>query len=165
MQATNREPLSMTTPPIIIRHNFTPDAFMWLWAKYAVDFNECYHCTNCLRGRYSHRFSKTRNPHLATDHEIIFDEYVGHRAVYICGVSRKGYSGKTNYIHNVHLPIEPAPNVTSQYFFEDWHVRVENGRVVPVPSKDELSDRFANFADSFTSCRIFRWAATALASV
>ena len=33
----------MPLPPVIIRHNFTPDDFMWLWARYVFGFNERYH--------------------------------------------------------------------------------------------------------------------------
>ena len=51
----------MAAAPIIIRHNSTPDDFMWLRAKYVVSFNEQCHCTNCLRSPYSRRFSTPRN--------------------------------------------------------------------------------------------------------
>jgi hypothetical protein len=151
----------VTTPPILIRHNFTPDAFMWLWAKYAVGFNERYHCTNCLRGRYSHRFSKARNPHLANDHEIIFDEHVGHRAIYICGVAKQGYSTKTNYPHNVHLPIMPKAGMSAIFDFESWRVEILNGFVADIPAVDSLPLRLRRLPAAYTSCRIFRWAAAA----
>ena len=149
----------MTTQPIIIRHNFTPDAFMWLWAKYVVGFNERYHCTNCLRGRYSHRFSKAKNPRLATEQQIMFDEHSGHRAIYICGVARSGYSSKKNYEHNVHLAIAPAPKLVTRFEFEQWSVAVENGKVLRIPTANELPLPMQGLSDRFTTCRIFRWAA------
>jgi len=149
----------MPPPPVIIRHNFVPDDFMWLWAKYAVGFNECYHCTNCLRGRYSTRFSKARNPGLANDCTITFDEHAGHQAIYICGVARKGYSSKKNYEHNVHLAIRPSPGRRSFFAFEDWHVEAEDGEVLSIPGTDDLDRRFLQLAPAFTTCRIFRWAA------
>lgn len=149
----------MRTSPIVIRHNFAPDAFMWLWAKYVVGFNERYHCTNCLRGRYSHRFSKARNPRLATDHEIAFDEHNGHRAIYICGVARKGYSVKKNYDHNVHIAIRLSPGTLASFAFEDWAVEVENGELLAIPDQAALPTRFSSLPDRFTTCRIFRWAA------
>jgi hypothetical protein len=147
----------MTLPPIVIRHNFKPDAFMWLWAKYVVGFNERYHCTNCLRGRYSHRFSRAKNPHLATEQEITFDEHSGHRAIYICGVARSGYSVKKNYEHNVHLAIVPKPAVSSRFRFEQWRVEVECGKVIPIPRLEDLTPELLRLPDRYTSCRIFRW--------
>jgi hypothetical protein len=162
MQPNHLEPIAMTTQPIIIRHNFAPDAFMWLWAKYAVGFNERYHCTNCLRGRYSHRFSKAKNPHLATDHEIAFDEQTHHRAIYICGVARAGYSSKKNYEHNVHLAICPAAGERAVFEFEQWRVEIMNGQVVPIPGAETLPKRLAALPTKFTTCRIFRWGASFL---
>ena len=147
----------MPTSPIVIRHNFTPDAFMWLWAKYVVGFNERYHCTNCLRGRYSSRFSKAKNPHLGTEHEITFDEQDGHRAIYICGVARKGYSVKKNYGHNVHLAIVPDADAISHFHFEHWRVEVQCGQVIPIPRVEDLAPENRRLAFPYTSCRIFRW--------
>ena len=149
----------MDSSQIVIRHNFTPDDFMWLWAKYVVGFNERYHCTNCLRGRYSHRFSKTRNPGLANVPEIVFDEQAGHRAIYICGVTRKGYSSKNNYAHNVHLAIAPAPKLVTTFEFEQWCVEVTGGEVLRIPAQNELPLRLRALPARFTTCRIFRWAA------
>jgi hypothetical protein len=148
----------MKTPPIIIRHNFTPDAFMWLWAKYVVGFNERYHCTNCLRGRYSHRFSKARNLILANDTLITLDEHNTYQAIYICGVARRGYSGKKNYEHNVHIPIQPKAGVFSKYRFERWCVEVQNGAVCDIPSAQSLPPRLRRLPAAYTTCRIFRWA-------
>lgn len=150
----------MTTPPIAIRHNFKPDEFMWLWAKYVVGFNARCHCTNCLRGRYSHRFSKARNPHLEIDNEIVFDEHNGHLAIYICGVARKGYSSKTNYAHNVHVAIRPSLGTAARFAFEGWTVDVENGELRVIPNQAALPPHLAVLPDRFTTCRIFRWAAT-----
>ena len=149
----------MADAPIIIRHNFTPDDFMWLWAKYAVGFNERYHCTNYLRGPYSRRFSKARNPNLATDREITFDEHNGHHAIYICGVARVGYRSQNNYTHNVHIAIQPACGTSATYRFERWRVDVLNGNILPIPSSSELTITMQSLPPAFTSCRIFHWAA------
>lgn len=149
----------MNLPRVVIRHNFTPHDFMWLWAKYVVGFNERYHCTNCLRGPYSARFSKAKNPRLAEEREIAFDEHVGHSAIYICGVARKGYSSKKNYEHNVHLAIRPAAETTDLFEFEQWKVKVEGGLVLPIPATEDLDARFRGLPPAYTTCRIFRWAA------
>ncbi|MEY4394675.1 MAG: hypothetical protein RL595_1924 [Planctomycetota bacterium] len=132
---------------------------MWLWAKYVVGFNEKYHCTNCLRGRYSNRFSKARNPQLAEQQEITFDEHSGHDAIYICGVARKGYSVKKNYEHNVHLAIKPTPVSTSRFQFENWTVEVQNGVVLPISGPEALRPGLKDLPHAYTTCRIFRWAA------
>jgi hypothetical protein len=150
----------MSTHPIVIRHNFTPDDFMWLWAKYVVGFNEQYHCTNCLRGRYSRRFSKARNPLLAQEHEIAFDEHDGHQAIYICGVACKGYSVKKNYPHNVHVALKPILGAKTEFQFENWVVQIENGTVLSIPGIAELTPRLRQLPERFTTCRIFRWGST-----
>jgi len=147
----------MSTCPIIIRHNFQPNDFMWLWAKYVVGFNDRYHCTNCLRGRYSHRFSKSRNPRLAHESEITFNEHAGHRAIYICGVVRKGYSVKKNYEHNVHLAIVPASKATARFQFERWVVEVECGKVLTIPRLEDLDLEAQQLPTPYKSCRIYRW--------
>jgi hypothetical protein len=150
----------MSTRPIVIRHNFTPDDFMWLWAKYVVGFNEQQHCTNCLRGRYSRRFSKARNPLLAQEHEIAFDEHDGHRAIYLCGVARKGYSTKKNYPHNVHIAIAPMDDRRDTFQFDKWVVQIENGTLLPIPSQVDLPPHLLQLPKPFTTCRIFRWGTT-----
>ena len=115
MQPNQHENLQTLTSPVIIRHNFfTPVVFMWVWAKYVVGFNDRYHCTNCLRARYARRFSKAKNPHLATELQITFDEHSGLRAIYVCGVARRGCSVK-NYEHRVHLAMVPEPGVSSRF--------------------------------------------------
>jgi hypothetical protein len=149
----------MTRLPVVIRHNFKPNDFMWLWAKYVVGFNEKYHCTNCLRGRYSRHFSKARNPLLVQEHEIAFDEHEGHEAIYICGVARKGYSVKKNYPHNVHLAIRPRTSAYSSFEFESWKVAVENGDILPIPGAEQLPTGLQGLPERYTTCRIFRWGA------
>lgn len=162
---TLRKDIRMPTPPVIIRHNFVPKDFMWLWAKYVCGFNERYHCTNCLRGPYSARFSKAKNPRLAEERTIVFDEHVDHSAIYICGVAREGYSVKTNYAHNVHLAIRLSPGSSARFVFEKWVVEVEDGELLTIPSAAALPPRFSSLPERFTTCRIFRWAATYLSDI
>ena len=52
---------------IEITHNFDPSQFMWLWTKYVTGFNEKYHCTNSITGRYSKKLWKG-NPDLPSQH-------------------------------------------------------------------------------------------------
>ena len=151
----------MPPPPVIIRHNFTPADFMWLWAKYVLGFNDQYHCTNCLRGPYSARFSKAKNHRLAEDREIVFDEHVGHTAIYICGVARKGYSTKKNYEHNVHLAIRPSPGTQDEFTFEQWKVEIDGGIALPIPAVEALDARYRELPPAYTTCRIFRWGSLA----
>lgn len=47
---------------ITIHHNFAPSQFKWLWAKYVHSGNDTRHCTACIKGQYSKKFSATSNP-------------------------------------------------------------------------------------------------------
>ena len=148
---------------IEIVHNFDPNQFMWLWAKYVVvvGFNERYHCTNSIRGRYSKKFSKN-NPLFAVASSVLFDELAlgSYQAIYVCGVSRRGYLKKQNYPHNVHAAILPEIGAEDQWSFEGWRMALQNGRFLPIPPAIEcLPERYRGFSDEYTSCRIFRWAA------
>jgi hypothetical protein len=146
---------------IEIIHNSNPDQFMWLWAKYVTGFNEKYHCTNCIRGHYSRKFSKN-NPKFARSSALLMDEQAlgSYRAIYICGVSKHGYSKKTNYAHNVHVAICPDVGATEEWMFEEWTMRIRNGRLLPIPAKqDNLPVQYRGLPDEYTTCRIFRWSA------
>lgn len=143
--------------PLIIIHNFLPNEFMWLWAKYVVGFNPKYHCTNCIKGKYSKKFSKTSNTELINDTKIVFDEVESFEALYICGVARNGYSKKENYPHNVHIPIKHCDGKCDTYKFEKWKVEIENGFVLPIPKQEDIPSEFKKLNDHYTTCRIFRW--------
>ena len=133
--------------------------FMWLWMKYVTGFNPKYHCTHCLKGRYSKSFSKTSNPNLSTDTIITFNEQEDFRAIYICGVSKDGYSQKRNYIHNVHIAIKPENGHSDKYVFEDWVVTIKNGKSLHIPEEDKLPPQYKQLSSDYTTCRIFRWSA------
>lgn len=146
---------------IEIVHNFDPKQFVWLWAKYVVEFNEKYHCTNSIRGRYSKTFSKN-NPLFTASSSVMFDEQpiASYRAIYICGVSRRGYLKKQNYLHNVHAAILPQMDAEDQWSFEHWRMTVQNGRFLRIPADSEcLPERYRSLPDEYKTCRIFRWAA------
>lgn len=143
-------------------HNFDPNQFLWLWAKYVVGFNEKYHCTGSIRGRYSKKFNKN-NPLFASTSSVLFDEQNCGRyhAIYICGVSKRGYRRKENYAHNVHSAILPQMGTEDQWRFEQWRMTVHNGRFLTIPlSADCLEERYRCLSDEYTRCRIFRWAAS-----
>ena len=146
---------------IQITHNFDPRKFMWLWAKYVIGFNEKYHCTNCIRGPYSRKFSKN-NLDFAASPVIIMDEQPlgSYHAIYVCGVSKQGYSRKANYGHNVHAAIRPELGGRDEWSFEQWVLRARNGVFVPIPaSEEELSTQYRSLPSEYTTCRIFRWSA------
>jgi hypothetical protein len=147
---------------IEISHNFDPDCFMWLWAKYVTGFNEAHHCTNAIRGRYSKKFSKN-NLAFPETHHVIFDEQVpgGYDAIYICGVAKHGYTRKQNYPHNVHAAILPVPGFQDEWSFEEWRMTVHGGRFLSIPaSPEEMPERYRMLPGEYTTCRIFRWAAS-----
>jgi hypothetical protein len=145
---------------IILEHNLDPRRFKWLWAKYVCGVNDAQHCTNSLRGHYSKKFSKL-NPDFAPGQRIAFDEQPvkSFQAIYICGVSSRGYATRANYAHNIHAAIVPSHGTADHWEFEDWHLRVANGRFSRIPqSVEEIPERFHALPDAYTSCRIFRWA-------
>ncbi len=147
---------------IEIVHNFDPKSFMWLWAKYVIGWNDKYHCTNCIRGRYSKKFSRN-NPNFESSRSVIFDEQPdsAFRAIYICGVSKQGYSAKRNYSHNVHAAILPVAGASDCWSFESWRMTVSNGRLLSIPKNAaNIPERYRTLPDEFTTCRIFRWAAS-----
>jgi hypothetical protein len=146
---------------IEIAHNFEPSAFMWLWAKYVTGFNPEHHCTNCIRGKYSHKFSKN-NPGFAASRITVMDEQPpgSYIAIYICGVSKAGYSRKANYPHNVHIALAPRPRAEENWSFEKWTVNIRNAVFLPIPSSaDDLPVQYQTLPPAYTTCRIFRWSA------
>lgn len=83
-----------------------------------------------------------------------------YHAVYICGVSKQGYSRKTNYPHNVHVAIWPETGTVEKWSFEKWALHIRNGRLLPIPAKEEdLPTRYRSLPPEYTTCRIFRWSA------
>ena len=161
--------------PIILHHNFEPEAFMWLWAKYVVSPNLAKHCTASLRssptfradGRkspYSQKFSGASNPQMRSTPNLTMDETgdAAFAAIYLCGVSAAGYKQKKNYPHNFHAAIVPTPGHQETYRFEDWMLTVENGQFTRIPTTDDLPSECLGLPATYTTCRIFRWAACIL---
>ena len=144
--------------PIRISHNLSGDKFMWLWAKYVRGFNETKHCTNSLVGRYSKKLWKNNATLKQRGEEVLDEQSDSWSAIYICGVSKAGYSSKKNYPHNLHAAIIPVPGKHDEYRFEDWVMSIENGLFTKVPSEPELPPQYQGLPAAFTTCRIFRWA-------
>lgn len=144
---------------IKISHNFDGKKFKWLYAKYAYGANPNHHCTNAIKGKYSKKFSRN-NKAFVPEQTIVLDEYkeLGWDAIYICGVSTKGYAKHENYPHNVHVVILPAPGEKDEWSFEDWSMTVENGRFEYVISEEELNPKYKNLPEEYVTCRMFRWA-------
>ena len=145
---------------IILHHDFQPKRFHWLWAKYVNGTTAAHHCTNCLRGRYSRRFS-AHNPGMFGRTLVLDEQPAGAwGALYLCGVAKRGYP-RSNYPHNVHLALVPCPGAEASWTFEDWSVRAENAVLLPIPDEDALPDDLRALPPAFTTCRIFRWAMVA----
>ena len=145
---------------IEIAHNFDPKKFKWLFAKYVRGVNDRHHCTNCIRGVYSKRFSK-HNAELVPGSRIVLDEVLAHmyQAIYICGVSTTGYTGHQNYPHNVHAAIAPMIGARETWTFESWYMEITNGKLLTIPDSVEgIPIQYRNLPPEFTTCRIFRWA-------
>lgn len=150
---------------ITIHHNFDPSKFKWLWAKYVHGGDDTRHCTTCIKGRYSKKFSGTSNKDMLKQTTIVMDEQPDgtYDAVYFCGVVKKGYLNKdpkkNNYPHNVHFAIVPCEGERDVWNFEDWHVEIENGRLTRIPEENELDEKYFRepYDEHFYTCRIFRW--------
>ena len=144
---------------IRIQHNFDSSKFMWLYAKYACGANPQKHCTNAILGRYSKTFSK-HNPEFLPGTEVVLNEYpeLGWDAIYICGVSKKGYSTHKNYPHNVHVALVPAPGENDQWAFENWVMTAKNARFEYVISEEDLEEKYKSLPGQYVTCRMFRWA-------
>lgn len=147
----------MESPPIVLRHSFRPEQFQWLWAKYVTGVTAAYHCTNCLSGPYSRRFS-AHNPAMVGS-SLVMDEApaASWGAIYLCGVARSGYP-RTNYPHNVHVALVPRPGATATWSFEGWSMTAEHAALVPIPDASALPFELQDLPPAFTTCRIFRWA-------
>lgn len=150
---------------IIIHHNFDETKFKWLWAKYVKAGNIEKHCTACLIGQYSKKFSGSTNHDLLSQPIIVMDEICegDYEAIYFCGVLKQGYLNrnplKNNYRHNVHFVVRPQQGYIDVWDFEGWHVEIENGVVERIPAAYELDERFFHepYTSHYYTCRIFRW--------
>ncbi len=150
---------------IIIKHNFKPAKFKWLWAKYVYAGDLSKHCTACIKGKYSKKFSGTSNKDMINQTVLFMDEYPKefYDAIYFCGVVKKGYLNKNpqknNYPHNVHFAVIPCKGKSAVWNFEEWHVEIENGIISPIPSQEMLDEKFFRkpYDEHFYTCRIFRW--------
>lgn len=150
---------------ITIHHNFDPKKFMWLWAKYVKAGNIDKHCTACLIGSYSKKFSGTSNLKMLEQTTVVMDEVADgqYEAIYFCGVLKTGYLHKNplknNYQHNVLFAIKPVKDVHDVYEFENWRVEIKGGLLERIPATYELNDRFfqSPYTSHYYTCRIFRW--------
>lgn len=149
----------MVNNPVVIEHNLDPRKFVFLFTKYASGANPRHHCTNSIVGRYSKKLTKL-NRDLMNQRTIILDEYPpdSFKALYICGVSSKGYRRHENYSHNLHVPVLPSEGKEDRLQFEQWTLTVENGLFLPVPSEEDLPAQYRDLPPEYTTCRIFRWA-------
>lgn len=150
---------------ITIHHNFDETKFKWLWAKYVKAGNIEKHCTACMIGPYSKKFSGSSNKDLLQQPTIVMNEVSegGYEAIYFCGVLKAGYLNinpeKNNYRHNVHFAIKPVDGAHDVWDFENWHVEIEGGILEPIPMTSELGSKFFKepYTPHFYTCRIFRW--------
>ncbi len=150
---------------ITIHHNIDPGRFMWLWAKYVRSSNLEKHCTGCIPGVYSKKFSGASNPEMLSQRVLVMDEVAAgtFEAIYFCGVLKKGYLNKdplkNNYRHNVHFAVRPVEGAHDIWEYEDWHVEIEGGSLERIPETYELGERFFHspYDSHYYTCRIFRW--------
>lgn len=140
---------------ITIRHNFDPEQFDWLWAKYVNGGNISQHCFICLKGTQSKKFSKAYNPEMGSQHIMTMDEMPDgdYDAIYFCGVTKRGY------LHNVHLVVRPESGATANWKFQSWEVEIENGTIETIPCAGELKPEYfyPPYDEQYYTCRNFLW--------
>jgi hypothetical protein len=158
MKSSANQQLIERPDVILAHHNLQRGRFMWLWMKYVVGINDLKHCTNCLRGSYGKTLSK-HNAFLDSSPELELNERPADSFsfIYICGVIKKGYP-QSNYPHNLHAVIKPAPGLSDSFEFEKWRLAVTNGTFEPIPPEEALPAKYRELPPAFTTCRIFRWA-------
>lgn len=146
---------------ITIEHNIDERQFKFLWAKYVKGSNLRRHCAQCIPGTFSKKFSGAWNKDLLSQPILEMDEVPDgeYKAIYFCGVFKKGFSTKKNYLHNFHLAIIPAEGKTETFEFENWKVKINNGIISRIPEEEELDDKFfvVPYDFHYYTCRIFRW--------
>lgn len=158
----------------VLEHNLDPNSFKWLFVKYVRGINDKHHCTNGFIGQYSDKIGAADRLRRAgkkwLDPQIKFDEQPlgSYDAIYICGVSKKGYNSKEklpywekeNYKNNLHVAIKSVPGQSDQQVFNDkWNLKIKNGIFLPIPGEAELPERYKKLGDEFLKCRMFRWIA------
>ena len=121
--------------------------YPYLWVKNVVGFDARFHCAKCLRGQ----FLKQSNdwvppPNVRTEYELGPKA----RAIYICGVSRRGYE------FNLHAPCVPAPGAPqiSIPMTDGQWLLLENAAVEPIPL---LPEGFKGLQKAYWSCRNFQF--------
>lgn len=150
---------------ITLGHNIEPAQFKWLWAKYVKAGNIEKHCTACMIGPYSKKFSAATNPKMLEQRILVMDEVPEgqYEAIYFCGVLKKGYLNnnpeKNNYRHNVHFAVRPVNGAHDVWDFENWHVEIDGGVLEHIPESFELKEKFFHepYTSHYYTCRIFRW--------
>ena len=144
---------------IVLTHTFDGHKFKWLYAKYACGCNPAHHCTNAIKGKYSKKFSRL-NAEFLSGQTIILDEFPPNLwdAIYICGVSSKGYAKHENYPHNVHVAIIPTEGKVDHWQFEEWTMDVQNGQFEVVPPEKDIPQKYLDLPECYWTCRMFRWA-------
>lgn len=158
----------------VLEHNLDPKSFKWLFVKYVKGINDKHHCTNGFIGPYSDKIGAVdrlkRMGKEVLEKVISFDEQPtnSYDAIYLCGVSKKGYNTqkqrpyweKDNYQNNLHVAIKPEPGTSDQKVFNGkWNLKINNGKFLPIPGEDELPERYKKLGDDFKKCRMFRWIA------
>ena len=58
------------------------------------------------------------------------------------------------------VAIRPDEGTAEDWSFEQWSLRIRNGRLLAVPaSPEELPPEYRALPPEYTTCRIFRWSA------
>ena len=122
--------------------------YPYLWIKAVTGFCRTEHCARCLKGP----FLKPTNdwappPNVRTAYALPRNAV----ALYICGVSRRGYQ------FNLHAPValadDDAPRIEMP-MIDDQSLLVEHAKLLDIPP---LKERWKGLDRTFTTCRNFQF--------
>ena len=122
--------------------------YTFLWIKSVHGFDARFHCAKCLKGTF---LKPTGDwvPPLNVRKEYVLAPKA--KALYICGVSRRGYA------FNLHAPCQPddsAPPLVVP-MTDDQRLVIEQATLMTIPS---VPNGWNGLPESYTSCRNWAWA-------
>ncbi len=121
--------------------------YLFFWVKAVTGFEHHNHCAKCLKGPFlktSHQWA----PPLHVRRE--FELPRSAKALYICGVSQKGYA------FNLHAPCQP--DATAERIVvpmvDDQRLVIEGARLMAIPP---LPCGWKGLGREFTTCRNYQF--------
>ena len=130
--------------------------YPYLWIKAVTGFDHRAHCARCLKGPFLKATGDWVPP---PNHWHEYTVPASAKALYICGVSKKGY------VFNLHAPCLPENDVPfagrlrhhagfAMPLMDEQRLVVEGAVLMEIPA---LPDGWHHLPKSFTRCRNFQF--------